>query len=196
MFTGIIETIGKIVQINKNKNNINFTLYSNFTQELKINQSIAHNGVCLSVIDINNQYYTVTAIEETLKKSNLKNLEIQSLVNLERSLKINDRLDGHIVQGHIDEIGIIKSIKYNKNSYLITILKTVSEFITVKKGSIAVNGISLTIVDSKKNIFQTAITPYTWNHTNLYKLNINDEVNLEFDIFGKYIEKLYQIRKL
>lgn len=195
MFTGIIESIGEIVKINKNNHNIHFTLYSNLTKKLKINQSLAHNGVCLNVINIDKECYQVIAIEETLKKSNLKSLQINSLVNLERSLKINDRLDGHIIQGHVDETGIIQSINYLNNNFLIKILKTMNQFITVKKGSIALNGISLTIVDNDNNTFTTAITKYTWENTNLYKLNINDEVNLEFDIIGKYIETLYKNKK-
>lgn len=190
MFTGIIESIGKIISIEKNKKNINFTIYCNFTKKLKINQSIAHNGVCLSVIDINTEVYKVTAIEETLKKSNLNNLKCNSLINLERCLKSTDRLNGHIVQGHIDEIGIIKSIKHQNGSFLIKILKKTKKFITTEKGSIALNGISLTIVENHDHSFTTAITPYTWENTNLHQMKINDEINIEFDIFGKYIQQL------
>lgn len=194
MFTGIIESIGKIIKIDKNKNNINFTIYSNLNQKLKINQSIAHNGVCLSIIAINENNYKVTAIKETLEKTNLKNLQLNSLINLERSLKINDRLNGHIVEGHVDDTGIIQSIEYQNGSYLLKILKKNKKFITIQKGSIAVNGISLTIVENNTIFFTIAITPYTWINTNLYQSNIHDQVNLEFDVFGKYIQELYQRR--
>lgn len=192
MFTGIIESVGKVVEIKKNKTNIDFTFRCDFTDELKVNQSFSHNGVCLTVIETNGENYKVTAIEESLRKSNLDDLEIGSLVNLERSMQLNDRLDGHIVQGHIDQIGIVQDIKNQNGSYLINVFHATDQFITVEKGSITLNGISLTIIDSKKDSFSVAIIPYTWENTNINHLRVNNRVNLEFDIIGKYVQKLYQ----
>lgn len=191
MFTGIIKYLGRVIKIKKNKTNIDFTLECNFTKELKVHQSLSHNGVCLTIVKIQGDKYTVNVTEESLKKSNLNDLQIGSLVNLERCITLNGQLDGHIVQGHIDQIGIVQSIKNKNGSYLIKISYIINKFITVEKGSITINGISLTIIDSKKDSFLVSIIPYTWKHTNINQLQINDRVNLEFDIIGKYIQKLY-----
>ena len=190
MFTGIIESVGKVIKIKKYKNNIDFFLTSSLTNKLSPKQSLSHNGVCLTIVDKKNDNYRVTAIDETLKKTNLKYLKIGSLVNLERSLKVNDRFDGHIVQGHIDDIGLVKSIKNKNGSYYITITYKKSTYNTIEKGSIAVNGISLTIINSIDNSFSIEIIPYTWDNTNINQIKENSKVNLEFDIIGKYIKKL------
>lgn len=189
MFTGIIEATGIVTYIEKEKNNIHFTLKAPFTNELKIDQSLAHNGCCLTVTDIQNDEYKVTAIDETLKKTNLKNWKIGTIVNLERCVKMNGRLDGHIVQGHVDGIGKVVSIDEIKGSFLVTIAYD-SDFVTIPQGSITLNGISLTVAKSDKKSFSVAIIPYTWEHTNMSLLKANDEVNLEFDVIGKYIAKL------
>lgn len=191
MFTGIIESIGKVEKIEKQGTNINISLSSPFTQELKIDQSVAHNGCCLTVIEIKDNLYTVSAIQETLEKTNLGSWEVGSMVNLERCVQIGGRLDGHIVQGHIDQIGVIESIENKDGSHIITIsYKENSTYTTVPQGSITVNGISLTVAKSTENSFSVAIIPYTWEHTNFQFLKIGDIVNLEFDILGKYIAKL------
>jgi len=192
MFTGIIESVGKIEKIEKINDNIDFTLSCNFVEELKIDQSLAHNGVCLTVIEKENQTYKVTAILESLKKSNLEDLKVGNSVNLERCMRLNDRLDGHIVQGHVDQIGEVIAIENQNGSYFITISHQKNQFITVEKGSICVNGISLTVVNSKINEFSIAIIPYTWENTSMKTLKIGDRVNLEFDIIGKYVQKLNQ----
>ena len=192
MFTGIIESTGIVKQIEKDRNNLNFWLECDFTNELKIDQSIAHNGVCMTVVEIKDKLYKVTAIDETLKKTNLGQLSIGKKVNLERCMQINARLDGHIVQGHVDQTAILKSIENQKGCYLLT-----SEYdenstgnVTVEKGSICVDGISLTVVNSKIGEFSVAIIPYTWEFTNLHQLKVGDFVNLEFDIIGKYVQRL------
>ena len=194
MFTGIIENIGKITSIAKDKSNIHFTIESSLTTDLKIDQSIAHNGVCLTVVKIqkSNNSYTVTAIDETLAKTNLKSLNVSDIINLERAMKLGDRLDGHIVQGHVDQIGKCLSIKNENGSWIFTFEYdfSLSQNITIEKGSITVNGVSLTVVNSKRNQFSVAIIPYTFNHTNFCKLNVNDTVNLEFDVLGKYVAKI------
>lgn len=190
MFTGIVETIGKVKEIEKTGTNITFTLSCPFSQELKIDQSLAHNGCCLTVIEVSNDNYKVTAIDETLQKTNLSYWEVGTSVNLERCVKVGDRLDGHIVQGHIDTIGEITAIEEKEGSHIITIKYNATEFITVPQGSVTVNGISLTVADSGKQEFSVAIIPYTWEFTNLNEQKIGDKVNLEFDIIGKYITKL------
>ncbi len=190
MFTGIIEGTGKIEDIEKSGSNITFTLSSGFANELKIDQSLAHNGVCLTVIDCNSKFYKVTAIDETLKRTNLGNWELGTLVNLERCTKVGDRLDGHIVQGHVDQTAICKSIKDLNGSWEFRFQYENSNFITVEKGSICINGVSLTVVDSLDNEFSVHIIPYTYEFTNFNTLKIGDQVNLEFDIVGKYISKL------
>lgn len=191
MFSGIIETLGEVVAIQNEKSNIHFTIKSNFTSELKIDQSIAHNGVCLTVVKIENQNYTVTAIDETLQKTNLGLLKIGDLVNLERCMKLGDRIDGHIVQGHVDQTAKCKSVIEKNGSWIFTFeYDATKNNITVEKGSVCVNGISLTVVDSESNSFSVCIIPYTFEHTNFKTIKIGTVVNLEFDILGKYISKL------
>lgn len=191
MFTGIIEATGEVRKIEKEGTNVHFTLVGPFTQELKIDQSLAHNGCCLTVVKISGEEYTVTAINETLEKTNLGNLEVGSLVNLERCMIMNGRLDGHIVQGHVDKTGDVVSIENKDGSYFVTFKYEEDEaFTTVPQGSITVNGISLTVAESKDNQFSVALIPYTWEFTNMKNLKVGDKVNLEFDIIGKYIAKL------
>lgn len=192
MFTGIIENTGKVLKIEKEGSNLHFWLECEFTNELKIDQSLSHNGVCLTVVEIEGNQYKVTAIDETLQKTNLGELSVGKIVNLERCMQMNARLDGHIVQGHIDQTATLKSIQNENGSYLLTFnydeAKTGN--VTVEKGSICVNGISLTVVNSKIGEFSVAIIPYTWEHTNLNELTIGSTVNLEFDIIGKYVQRL------
>ncbi len=191
MFTGIIESTGVVKNITKHGANINFTLYCNFLKEIKIDQSVAHNGVCLTVIDIQEDSYTVTAIEETLKKSNFGLVKINDTINLERAMKLGDRLDGHLVQGHVDQIGEVISISEEQGSWLYTIkYEEIGDSITVEKGSICLNGTSLTVVNSRKGLFSVALIPYTYHNTNFNSLVVGDKVNLEFDILGKYISRL------
>ncbi len=190
MFTGIIEDIAEVINIKKEGDNINFMFNSSITPELKIDQSISHNGVCLTVIDVKLDGYEVTVINETLKKSNLGLLELGSRVNLERSIKLGDRLDGHMVQGHVDQTAICTNIKDCNGSYVLTFEYKGSDNLTVEKGSICVNGVSLTVIDSQKKSFSAAIIPYTFKHTNLYNIKVGSVVNLEFDILGKYISKM------
>lgn len=191
MFTGIIEATGKVEKIDRNKSNIDFVLSCPFTHELKIDQSLAHNGCCLTVVEINNDTYKVTAINETLEKTNLIFLNVGTEVNLERCLKFEGRLDGHIVQGHVDKTGTVENIENQNGSYFITISYEESEeYTTVPQGSITMNGISLTVAESDKNRFSVAIIPYTWEFTNMKHLKKGDVVNLEFDIIGKYVAKL------
>lgn len=191
MFTGIIEATGRVEKIEKEGTNILFTMSCPFTKELKIDQSISHDGCCLTVYDIDNQQYKIAAIHETLEKTNLGNWKIGTEVNLERCVLMNGRLDGHIVQGHVDQTGVVKSIENKNGSHLITIKHCEKDgFVTVPQGSIAVNGISLTVAYSGEGEFSVAIIPYTWEHTNLKHLSAGDRVNLEFDVIGKYIAKL------
>ena len=190
MFTGIIENIAIVKIIKKDGDNLVFTFKSNMTSELKIDQSISHNGICLTVVDIFENNYSVVAIKETVLKSSIKNWKIGDEINLERAMKIGDRLDGHLVQGHVDQIAICEDIKEEKGSWYFSFKYKKSENITIEKGSISVNGISLTVVNSKLNKFSVAIIPYTYNHTNFKNLKVGDTVNLEFDMVGKYISKL------
>ena len=190
MFTGIIENIALVKEIKKDGDNLIFTFESDLTSELKIDQSISHNGICLTVVDIVDSTYSVVAIKETILKSSIKNWKVGDKVNLERAMKIGNRLDGHIVQGHVDQIGICEKISEELGSWYFTFKYEKSDNITIEKGSIAINGVSLTVVDSQTNKFSVAIIPYTYNHTNFKSLNINDAVNLEFDMVGKYISKL------
>ena len=190
MFTGIIENMAEVVDVKPNKNNLDITFKSDLLSELKVDQSISHNGVCLTVADISNETYLVNVVKETIDKSNFDSLRAGDMVNLERSMKLNDRLDGHIVQGHVDQIAECASIDEQGGSYVMTFNYKKSENITVEKGSICVNGISLTVCNSKENTFSVAIIPYTWDNTNLKNINVGDTVNLEFDIVGKYIAKL------
>lgn len=191
MFTGIIEAQSTLIDIKKNNNNIDFHFKSNLVSEFKIDQSISHNGVCLTVVDIFEDIYVVTAIDETLNKSNLGELKVGDSVNIERSMLANGRLDGHIVQGHVDQTGICENISEQGGSFLMTFQYTSSDNITVEKGSICINGISLTVVNSKESSFSVAIIPYTWENTNLKDVKIGGCLNLEFDILGKYISKLF-----
>ena len=191
MFTGIIETLGKVVNITEDGTNIHFTIQSEFTHELKIDQSVAHNGVCLTVVAIDNDKYTVTAIQETLEKTSLRNLTVNSIVNLERGMKLGDRLDGHIVQGHVDQIGKCIAIKEENGSWVFTFqYDNLLGNVTIEKGSITVNGTSLTVVNSKNNEFSVAIIPYTFENTIFKDMKIGDVINLEFDVIGKYVARL------
>lgn len=191
MFTGIIEATGTVEKIIKNESNIDFVLSCGFTHELKIDQSLAHNGCCLTVVETYDDKYKVTAINETLEKTNLGKWEIGTEVNLERCLKFDGRLDGHIVQGHVDKTGTVENIQDKDGSFFITIhYDETDEFVTVPQGSITVNGISLTVAESGFGKFSVAIIPYTWEFTNMKNLKIGDTVNLEFDIIGKYVTKL------
>jgi riboflavin synthase len=189
MFTGIIEAIGNVKQILKENDNIHFTISAPFTNELKIDQSVAHNGVCLTVVNIDGDSYTVTAIRETLDKTNLSTLSIGQKVNIERCMKLGDRLDGHIVQGHVDKTAICVAIEQQDGSWKYTFTYKGDER-TVEKGSITINGVSLTVVDSKDTQFSVCIIPYTYEHTNFHQLTVNSIVNLEFDIIGKYVARL------
>lgn len=195
MFTGIIEALAVVEKIEKNRENLIFTLQTPLAQELKIDQSLAHNGVCLTVTHTNRQnLYQVTAIQETLRKTNLANWKVGDKINLERAMLMGGRLDGHIVQGHVDEIGTCIDIQDEQGSWLFTFeYNPNSTNITIEKGSIAVNGVSLTVVNSQKNRFSVAIIPYTYEHTNFHQLRIGDKVNLEFDVIGKYLQKLTEV---
>ena len=191
MFTGIVEAIATVENIETMGTSVHFTMSCPFTNELKIDQSLSHNGCCLTIEKIENQRYGVTAIQETLEKTNLGSWKIGTKVNLERCVLMNGRLDGHIVQGHVDQTGTIKSIENLNGSHYITITYTEKDgFTTVPQGSITVDGISLTVAHSGENEFSVAIIPYTWEHTNLKNLEIGSKVNLEFDIIGKYVAKL------
>lgn len=192
MFTGIIESLGTVRALVKDNDNLHITIASSITNELKIDQSVAHNGVCLTVVAINDNQYTVTAIRETLEKTNLNDWKTGSFVNLERAMKLGDRLDGHIVQGHVDQIGICKSVENANGSWYFTFEYDESiGNITIEKGSITVNGVSLTVVHSKKNEFSVAIIPYTFEHTNFNTFVVGTKINLEFDVIGKYVSRLY-----
>ena len=191
MFTGIIEAMGEIHSLTKERSNVHIKINSPITSELKIDQSIAHNGVCLTVVSIEGDNYVVIAIKETLDKSNLGELVEGSVVNLERSMKLGERLDGHIVQGHVDQTAICTSVEEADGSWYFT-FKYDSEYqnITIEKGSITVNGVSLTVVNSKENEFSVAIIPYTIENTNFNAFKIGSKVNLEFDVVGKYLKRL------
>jgi len=191
MFTGIIETMGRVAHLKEEGTNLHIEIESDFTHELKIDQSVAHNGVCLTVVAISDSKYTVTAIEETLLKTNLKNISQGSLVNLERGMKVGDRLDGHIVQGHVDQTGVCSSIQTEDGSWIFSFeYNPELGNVTIEKGSITVNGVSLTVVNSKKGAFDVAIIPYTYENTIFHDLKKGDTVNLEFDVVGKYVSRL------
>ncbi len=195
MFTGIIETLGIVKDVRQDQDNLHLTISATITPELKIDQSVAHNGVCLTVVAIENDSYTVTAIRETIEKTNLGNWKMGDLVNLERAMKLGDRLDGHIVQGHVDQIGICKSVENANGSWYYTFEYDGNlNNITIEKGSITVNGVSLTVVNSKKNEFSVAIIPFTYEHTNFKNFKVGTKINLEFDVIGKYVSRLHQIR--
>ncbi len=196
MFTGIIETLGVIQEIKKTDDNLQITIQSSITSELKIDQSVAHNGVCLTVVSIHKDLYTVTAIRETIEKTNLGEWKTGDIVNLERAMKLGDRLDGHIVQGHVDQTGICKNIESANGSWYFSFEYNPEwNNLTIEKGSITVNGVSLTVVNSKKNEFSVAIIPYTYENTNFKHFNIGSKINLEFDVIGKYVSKLYTLEK-
>ncbi len=191
MFTGIIESMGEIHSLTKEGENLHIEIKSSLTPELKIDQSIAHNGVCLTVVKIENENYVVTAIKETLDKSNLGGFNKGAFVNLERAMKLGERLDGHLVQGHVDQTAICAKIEEVEGSWYFTFkYKKETGEVTIEKGSITVNGVSLTVVNSKDDEFSVAIIPYTYENTNFKELKIGSRVNLEFDVVGKYIKKL------
>ena len=192
MFTGIIESIGVVKSIHHDKSNINFSIISDLTSELKVDQSISHNGVCLTVVNLEKDSYTVTAIKETLDKTNLGKLKLGDQLNLERCLRVGDRLDGHFVQGHVDQVATCISVDNENGSWVFTFkYSPLNNNITIEKGSITVNGVSLTVVNSKESEFSVAIIPYTFDNTNFNRFKAGTLVNLEFDVFGKYITKLY-----
>ena len=191
MFTGIIEELGEVINLKTDKENLHITVKSNISSELKIDQSLAHNGVCLTVVELAKNSHTVTAIQETIEKSNIGKLKIGDEINLERAMKLGARLDGHIVQGHVDQIGKCINVKELEGSWFYTFEydKKLNN-ITIEKGSITINGVSLTVVNSKNNSFSVAIIPYTYKNTNFHQFKVNDYVNLEFDVIGKYVAKL------
>ena len=194
MFTGIIETLGTITDLKTDQQNLHITVDSGITSELKIDQSVAHNGVCLTVVSILDSTYTVTAIKETLDKTNIGSLKVNDSVNLERAMKLGDRLDGHIVQGHVDQTATCVSVEETEGSWLFTFKYDSSlNNITIEKGSITVNGVSLTVVNSKKDAFSVAIIPYTYEHTNFKTFKEGTVVNLEFDVIGKYVSRLHSL---
>ena len=190
MFTGIIENLSEIKEIVEEGDNLSISFYSNITDELKIDQSVSHNGICLTVVKIDNNIYNVTAIKETILKSSIKNWKVGDLINIERAMKLGDRLDGHMVQGHVDQTAICKKILEENGSWYFDFEYDKSDNLTIEKGSIAINGVSLTVVNSNQNTFSVAIIPYTYNHTNFKNISIGDLVNLEFDMIGKYISKI------
>ena len=195
MFTGIIETLGIISDIKKDQGNVHLTIQTNITNELKIDQSVAHNGVCLTVVEIFDNKHVVTAIQETINKTTLGLWKIGDKVNIERAMKLGDRLDGHIVQGHVDQTAVCTSVQEKSGSWEFTFeYDTALNNITIEKGSITVNGTSLTVVNSAKNNFSVAIIPYTYEHTIFHTFEIGTKVNLEFDVVGKYIARMYELR--
>ncbi|NVN17151.1 riboflavin synthase [Muricauda sp. HICW] len=195
MFTGIIETLGKVEKLEKEGGNLHITVSSTITSELKIDQSVSHNGVCLTVVSIHADQYTVTAIEETLSKTNLGDLKVGEVVNLERAMLLGARLDGHIVQGHVDQTATCKSIEEKDGSWVYTFAyDSRLNNVTIEKGSITVDGVSLTVVDSKKDSFSVAIIPYTYEHTRFHTYKVGGTINLEFDVVGKYVSRLLELR--
>ena len=196
MFSGIVEECAKVVGIEKDQTNIHFTLTCSFVKELTIDQSVAHNGVCLTVVKKTDTTYTVTAMQETLIKSNLGDLTVGDEVNVERSMNMNGRLDGHIVQGHVDQTAVCTKINEADGSWYFTFEydPAQKDYITVEKGSVTVNGVSLTVVNSQKNSFQVAIIPYTFENTNFHNFKVGTRVNLEFDIIGKYIARYLELQ--
>ena len=191
MFTGIIETLGIIKEIRKEQGNLHLTVASEITHELKIDQSVAHNGICLTVVQIDQNQYTVTAIQETIDKTAIGTWQVGDTINLERAMKLGDRLDGHIVQGHVDQTGTCRSITEANGSWVFTFAYDPAlSNITIEKGSITVNGTSLTVVNSAAHSFSVAIIPYTYEHTNFHTYKVGTQVNLEFDVIGKYVARL------
>ena len=193
MFTGIIESLGVVKNIVKEGDNLHVTIESNFANELKIDQSVAHNGVCLTIVNIKDKEYTVTAIKETIEKSNFKHLKIGDLINLERAMILGARLDGHIVQGHVDQTATCTSVIEENGSWVFSFeYDSTYNNVTIEKGSITINGTSLTVVNSKKNSFSVAIIPYTYENTNFHTFEIGTVINLEFDVIGKYVARLLE----
>ena len=190
MFTGIIENLSEIKEIVPQGDNLSISFSSNLSKELKIDQSIAHNGVCLTVVEIDNNIYNVTAIKETIIKSSIKHWKKGDLVNIERALRLGDRLDGHMVQGHVDQTAVCKNISEENGSWYFDFEYYGSENLTIETGSITINGVSLTVVNSRQNTFSVAIIPYTYNNTNFKNIKLGDLVNIEFDMIGKYISKI------
>ncbi|MES2862745.1 MAG: riboflavin synthase [Bacteroidota bacterium] len=196
MFTGIVETLGIISDIKKDQENIHLTIQTNITNELKIDQSVAHNGVCLTVVNLFDDKHVVTAIKETIDKTTLGSWQIGDKVNIERAMKLGDRLDGHIVQGHVDQTAICTNIEDKEGSWEFTFeYDTALNNITIEKGSITINGTSLTVVNSKKDSFSVAIIPYTYDNTIFHTFEIGTKVNLEFDVVGKYIARMFELQK-
>lgn len=191
MFTGIIENLAQVTQLTNEAGNIHVSLKCPFTNELKVDQSVAHNGICLTVVSIDDDTYTVTAIQETIQKTSLGNWEIGTKVNVERCMQLNGRLDGHIVQGHVDTVATLLNIEEENGSWKFTFGYDATH-VTVEKGSITVNGVSLTVVDSTLNSFSVCIIPFTYEHTNFHQLKVGEKVNLEFDIIGKYVARLLE----
>lgn len=194
MFTGIIETLGVITSIEKEKTNLNLWIESSISNTLKIDQSVAHNGICLTVVQLQENMHKVVAIDETIQKTHLSLLKVGDLVNIERAMPMNARLDGHLVQGHIDQTAKCIAIEEKNGSSLFT-FEYQKPMPVIEKGSITVNGVSLTVVHSHKNTFSVAIIPYTFQHTNFCKIDVGTVVNIEFDVIGKYISKLYEMQK-
>lgn len=196
MFTGIIEETGEITALKPENGNLHINVKAEIASELKVDQSVAHNGVCLTVVNIHGKEYTVTAIQETLDKSNLGDLKVGGIVNLERGMKLGARLDGHIVQGHVDQTAVCKNVLEKEGSWEFTFeYDPELQNITIEKGSITVNGVSLTVVNSKRNEFSVAIIPYTYENTTFKNLKKGDRVNLEFDVIGKYVKRLNELRQ-
>jgi riboflavin synthase len=196
MFTGIIEAFGIVKELKKDQENLHITIESKITPELKIDQSVAHNGVCLTVVALESDEYMVTAIKETLDKSSLKYLKVGDIINLERAMKLGSRLDGHIVQGHVDQTAVCKKVIETDGSWVFTFeYDPAAGNVTIEKGSITVDGTSLTVVDSNEYSFSVAIIPYTYEHTNFKNYREGTVVNLEFDVIGKYVARLYSLRK-
>ena len=190
MFTGIVESLGEIVEINEELDNIHFTVKSEISPELKIDQSLSHSGVCLTVIDIEKNCHTVTAVKETLDKSALKNLKKGDVFNLERAMKLGGRLDGHLVQGHVDDIAKCVDVKVNEGSWIFTFsFNEKFKNLIIEKGSICINGVSLTVFNVTNNSFDVTIIPYTYDNTNFNKINVGDIVNIEYDMIGKYLAR-------
>ncbi len=196
MFTGIIEALGEIEQTEKEGSNVNFKVRSPIGSALHVDQSLSHNGVCLTVTKVEDAYHWVTAVDETLQKSNLGSLQVGSLVNLERCMPADGRFDGHIVQGHVDRTGTVTGIKEEEGSWLFDFSFQPGEEIVVEKGSICVNGVSLTCFNATEDSFRVAIIPYTFEHTNFKRLEVGDAVNLEFDVIGKYVSRLLERREM
>lgn len=194
MFTGIVEELGKVKKIEAEKDNLHFFIEAEMASELKIDQSVAHNGVCLTVVNLSEKEYQVTAIAETLQKTNLNSVKQGDIINLERGMQLGARLDGHIVQGHVDQTGICTKITKQEGSHFFTFsYDDTYNNVTIEKGSITINGVSLTVVNSKKNEFSVAIIPYTYKNTTFANLKEGDTVNLEFDVIGKYVKRLTEI---